>query len=1551
MLQSIKGDSIKLRMIHHTLWACSLCLIAALGVSGCGVGGIDPTSGDRGAPATPAAILSGAAHGGQNPISGATLQLYAAGEPAAPTSGTPTGGLGQGARALLAVGSMSLNSSNNYWPNGSTHLGATCAYTTGNPNNCTALPMTDANGNFTITGDYTCPSANAGASPLITPQVYLVATGGNPGLGGSVNNRYIALMAALGACSGLSSATFVNVDEVTTVGAVWALQQFLAAPTGTAASAYASQGGGTTGIAVNIGANSGPVGGYGPDAVQSQQAGLVNAFTMVNNLVNNSSGLAGSSNSAVTAYNAKINTIANTLAACVNSDGATSNLCSTLMADATVGSQAPADTLQAAYLMAQNPMNNVATLVALGTASSPFQPTLASTTANLDLTLQVAFAPTYGASSGFSGANAVYNAQQIAIDENGNAWLLNKSASGNTGGLTGSFVSEIGVNGAVLSGPFQSYTVSGGFTSIASPCPTESMSLSSSVAYQMAIDQNSYLWVGNYGETTITCAGSSYVRSLMRIDTDTATVATGYWEEGDVEAVTVDGSNNVWWAGQNTTYQAFVDGTSEWTSSSGGLGTNPSGAAVDTLGNVWIDDGTTCTAGTTTGAAGVLYELPSATISSTPTISNGFYNTGDTACTGGTQTTTAVQANVIALATDANDGVWAANQNPSQVTYFAPQSNSWTTAVSSSSTIPTTGAAEVSTGNLNAPQGIAVDGANNAWVVGNSTNTGATSDSLEEFSVSLASGSGNIASINTLADYIFPSTASPFPHYEHSVSIDPSGNLWISSGTSSVNWVTVVVGLAAPVVTPLTFQAEYNIAGATTTPTLNASSYALTYAATAIGATATAQTVSMTNSGPGSLNVSSVSLSGADPNDFVIASNTCTGLLQSGGTCSVSVSLSPIGTGTRTANLALTNNGVVTPLTIALNGTGLEGTSPIAPVFSPAAGSYSLAQIVTLTDAAYGATLYYTTNGATPTTSSTVYTQPFVVAATQTVKVLVVAPGYASNTTASAAYTISGATPYATVSVNATGTKTAVGKSFMGMSMDLNQVQTYFGTSSGTIGSATLNTTFVNLMSNFTQYLNGPLSFRLLNDAAFSSLTEGPTDTFAALGAFYNYMKSNSTNGVQYWVGLNLQNDFTTTSTTCGSATGTVTVYADCNGAQADAYTAASSLPAGSLLGFELGNEPDWYANTGHIAASGSANGVPWNYTNFFAAYQAIVPGIVSSVNTTNLPQANSALPSGNNGAIMLSPCFGANSAYFGSLASFISAESTDMTMVNVHYYPGYYNPPTNSVASDFLMQTAAINNSGQPSSPIIMAGTADGGNIITQAHTTTNAAGNTLPIRIGEMNSVAGGGQPGVSNSFQAALWVMDQAMQFATYKVDGINIFNGSKYYAPMYFTTGGTYPNLTFNLYEVGPIYYGMLMADQFLQNNASLVPLTLSTTGSFTVSAYSSLDTNGAVRVLLINKTESSGGEITVTLSGHGAATLTYLQATGNNYLASDYTSTSGGVTAASSTPSDEITIGGQTFKNSTSGLLQGTQTLVTATPSSSVYTIPLPQASAVLVTIP
>jgi len=115
--------------------------------------------------------FNGTVHGGQQPISGATIQLYSVGTTGTASTATP----------LIA-----------------------------------STVTTNANGAFSITGTYSCASAT---------QVYLVATGGNSGAG---SNPSISEMAALGACSALTPSTFINMNELTTIAGVYALAPFMA---------------------------------------------------------------------------------------------------------------------------------------------------------------------------------------------------------------------------------------------------------------------------------------------------------------------------------------------------------------------------------------------------------------------------------------------------------------------------------------------------------------------------------------------------------------------------------------------------------------------------------------------------------------------------------------------------------------------------------------------------------------------------------------------------------------------------------------------------------------------------------------------------------------------------------------------------------------------------------------------------------------------------------------------------------------------------------------------------------------------------------------------------------------------------------------------------------------------------------------------------------------------------------------------------------------------------------------------------------------------------
>jgi N-acetylneuraminic acid mutarotase len=80
--------------------------------------------------------------------------------------------------------------------------------------------------------------------------------------------------------------------------------------------------------------------------------------------------------------------------------------------------------------------------------------------------------------------------------------------------------------------------------------------------------------------------------------------------------------------------------------------------------------------------------------------------------------------------------------------------------------------------------------------------------------------------------------------------------------------------------------------------------------------------------------------------------------------------------------------------------------STATPVFSVAAGTYSAAQIVTISDATAGASIYYTSDGTTPTASSTLYSGAITVAETETLKAIAVDSGFSNSAVASVAYSI-----------------------------------------------------------------------------------------------------------------------------------------------------------------------------------------------------------------------------------------------------------------------------------------------------------------------------------------------------------------------------------------------------------------------------------------------------------------------------------------------------------------------------------------------------------------
>ena len=142
----------------------------AYALAGCGGSVSSTTKGYKGTGFDGKALI------GQQPLIGAAVELYAAGD----------GGNGSKGVALL-MGALS----------------------------------TDSSGAFSVPAGYDCASADS--------EIYLVALGGEPGPAASADNDSIALLTALGTCSQVDSAAPVVINEVTTAAAVYALSQFLSA--------------------------------------------------------------------------------------------------------------------------------------------------------------------------------------------------------------------------------------------------------------------------------------------------------------------------------------------------------------------------------------------------------------------------------------------------------------------------------------------------------------------------------------------------------------------------------------------------------------------------------------------------------------------------------------------------------------------------------------------------------------------------------------------------------------------------------------------------------------------------------------------------------------------------------------------------------------------------------------------------------------------------------------------------------------------------------------------------------------------------------------------------------------------------------------------------------------------------------------------------------------------------------------------------------------------------------------------------------------------------
>ena len=259
--------------------------------------------------------------------------------------------------------------------------------------------------------------------------------------------------------------------------------------------------------------------------------------------------------------------------------------------------------------------------------------------------------------------------------------------------------------------------------------------------------------------------------------------------------------------------------------------------------------------------------------------------------------------------------------------------------------------------------------------------------------------------------------------------------------------------------------------------------------------------------------------------------------------------------------------------------------------------------------------------------------------------------------------------------------------------------------------------------------------------------------------------------------------------------------------AEAKAVTAASK---GGLLAFEIGNEPDLFPrHQGHRHTG-------YGYDDYLREYRAYRDALRKAI-----PKIAFAGPDVADATDWV--------------AKFAVDEGKDIELLTHHYYREGQNP-TSTI--DKLLHT-------DPKLAPILA----------KLRAASESSG--LPYRICETNSFSGGGKPGVSDTFTAALWVLDFMFTLASAGCAGVNMETGVNQrgfissYSPIGDDEQGHY--------YAAPEYYGMLA---FAQSGAGRMIGSSTDAGNRNITAYATMPAKDRTVLTLINKEPSFDGNVVV-----------------------------------------------------------------------------------------
>ena len=322
----------------------------------------------------------------------------------------------------------------------------------------------------------------------------------------------------------------------------------------------------------------------------------------------------------------------------------------------------------------------------------------------------------------------------------------------------------------------------------------------------------------------------------------------------------------------------------------------------------------------------------------------------------------------------------------------------------------------------------------------------------------------------------------------------------------------------------------------------------------------------------------------------------------------------------------------------------------------------------------------------------------------------------------------------------------------------------------------------------------------------------------------------------------------------------------------AEEAVAVAAAVKDKLLAFEIGNEPDGFAGDA-INARRPKNYGYGDYLKEFRAYKAVI--------RSKLPDA---------------PFAGPDASWATDWVSrFAADEGSDLKLLTRHYYRAGANNPY----LDKLIGAGPDIPPGQHAEyevrgknnkiDLLMREDTSIRGMLQELSAAASAA--HVPFRICEANSFYGGGQPGVSDAFVSALWVLDFMWTLAYGGAAGVNMQTGINhldfvsYYSAIRNDADGAV--------SIGPEYYGMLAFAQ--AGKGERIALDYDADG-INLTAYAVLGDHRHLMVTLINKDPNADADITMT-TGQTFQKATALRLTGLALNSADNVTLGGSEVAA------------------------------------------------------